>query len=338
MLTVITAVRNRLVFLILLWSCQQQHVEDKELQILSVGLTPYVGEVATFIALEEGFFEEEGLAVHIVINTSGVESMKQLLDGKVDVAHSSEAPLMHALVDSTFHPHAIRKDLRVISNMILSNRLQKIIIRKENPIINPTTENRSLVGLVRNSQSEYHFDSFLLEHQLEPDRFELVNLTPAEIKPALQNGVIQATAIWEPYATDILRSLGKEVVEAETKLVYNSLWLAVVPQELLLEKPALAIGYLKALRKAQEFILKNPSRAIDILEKNTQMPRDLLEMVRDELDYYLSLGEKTLIVLDWQQEWMNKRGIGVGNRLDPKIILDYKPLSIAFPQGISVLE
>lgn len=56
---------------------------------------------------------------------------------------------------------------------------------------------RKRVGLVKNSQSEYHFDSFLLKHQL--DR---------------------------------------------------------VKQELLVEKPELAIAYLKALRKAEEFVVK----------------------------------------------------------------------------------
>ncbi len=146
--------------------------------------------MATFIARDEGYFEEEGLDVKILINPSGVVSIKQLLEGSIDIAHCSETLLMYALLDSTFNPGHKNAELRIISNMIMSNRIQKIIASTAKGILSPKDFVGKKVGLVKNSQSEYHLDGFFLENQIDHKKVGTVNLNPEEILSSLQNGEI----------------------------------------------------------------------------------------------------------------------------------------------------
>jgi len=58
-------------------------------------------------------------------------------------------------------------------------------------------------------------------YHLNVDDVELVYLAPNEMANALDNDNISAAAIWEPYAFEIKKKLGAEVIILDTDSLYT---------------------------------------------------------------------------------------------------------------------
>lgn len=317
-------------------ACSQK--ESVEVIPLKVGVTAFVGEVATFIAQEKGYFADEGLDVSIKINNSGVESMKQLLDGDLDLAHTSESPLLYALLDSTFHHAKPNSELQILANMVLSNRIQKIISRKSLGILEPKDLEGKKVALVKNSQSDYHFDSFLLENDLDRNDMTILDYTPELQKAALKNGDVDAVVVWEPHGTHLLELMPDDTFEMQTSLTYSTLWLAISLRSLEEQKPGASTRYLRSLLRAHEYIYENPEEVIALTVETTRVPESVIRKVRQEIDFYLSLSERMIMLLEWQQLWLEKKGIKQNSPIRINDYINYKPMGEVAPAAISVIR
>ncbi len=329
---------NRIILLsviFLLVSCNSNKSKENLISV-QIGVTNYIGEISTFVAKEKGYFEEEGLDVEIKINIAGVESMKQLLAGEVDIAHSTETPFLHAILDSTYYKGERKGNPQAFANMILANRNQKIVASRLNGEINqPLDIKGKKVGMVKKTQSEYHFDSFLLENQISQDEVEIIYMKPGEINKAIRNGEIDVAVIWEPHATHIIHDMKDKAYEIKIDLTHSSLWLAVSLDSYAKEKPEILVAYLKALRKAQSYVLKNPEETIDKLAKLTNTPKVVIKSIRDEFDYVLNLNERMLILLEWHQYWVIEK-----ENLQVRLVhigdfINYKPMEEAHPRGVT---
>ena len=320
-------------FVFLVLSCQVE--KSHELRPVEVGVTAYIGEIASFVAKEKGYFEEEGLDVTIKVNIAGVESMRQLLAGKIDIAHSSETPFIYALLDSSYYQGERKGVPQAFANMILANKNQKIIASQlKHNISNASDLKGKKIGLVKNSQSEYHFDSFLLENKIEEEEVELINMQPETINQAIRNGEIDVAVIWEPHATQVLHDMKEDAVEIKTSLTYSTLWLAVALDSYAEENKEIMVAYLKALRKAQNYILEHPDYAIKKMTEITGASETVIRNVRDEIDYVLSLNERLLILLEWHQNWLIKKESIKNNNVFIRDYINYKPLEEAYPVGV----
>lgn len=312
--------------------------ESIEVIPLKIGVTAFVGEVATFIAQEKGFFADEGLDVSIKINNSGVESMKQLLDGELDLAHTSESPFLYAVLDSNFHINMPDSDLQILANMVLSNRIQKIITRKKLGINQPRDLEGKKVAFVKNSQSDYHFDSFLLENNIDISKITTLDYTPELQKAALKNGDVDAVVVWEPHGTHLLELMPDDSFEMQTSLTYSSLWLAISTRSLEEQKPGASIRYLRSLLRAHEYIYNNPEQVIALTVETTRIPESVIRKVRQEIDFYLSLSERMIMLLEWQQLWLEKRGIKQASAIKINDYINYKPMEEVAPTAISIIR
>lgn len=327
--SIISGVTVVLLFL----SCQYE--KTPELKPVKIGVTAYIGEIASFVAKEKGYFEEEGLDVTIKINIAGVESMRQLLAGKIDIAHSSETPFMYALLDSNYYKGERKGVPQAFANMILANKNQKIIASQLNHSISTSSDLKGKrIGLVKNSQSEYHFDSYLLENKMDEGEVEIIDMNTDKINKAIRRGDIDIAVVWEPHATQILHDMKENAMEIKTNLTYSTLWLAVALDSYARENKDIMVAYLKALRKAQNYILKHPEYAIKKMVEITGASETVIRDIRDEIDYVLSLNERLLILLEWHQTWLLKKQ-GIENKnIFIRDFINYKPLEEAYPLGV----
>ena len=305
---------------------------------LKVGVTAFVGEVATFIAQEKGYFADEGLDVSIKINNSGVESLKQLLEGDLDLAHTSESPFLYALLDSNFHHSMPDSEIQILANMVLSNRIQKIISRKKLGILEPKDLEGKKIGLVKNSQSDYHFDSFLLENDMNISDMTVLDYSPELQKAGLKSGEIDAVVVWEPHGTHLLEMMPDDSYEMQTSLTYSTLWLALSLRSLEEQKPGASTRYLRSLLRAHEYIYENPEEVIALTVETTRIPESVIRKVREEIDFHLSLSERMIMLLEWQQLWLEKRGIKQTSAIRINDYINYKPMEEVAPNAISVIR
>lgn len=326
-------------FGLLKMGCNNQPERSGPVEMVSieVGVTSFIGEIATYIAQREGYFEEERLDVTIRVNQSGKESVRQLLSGEVDIAYMSETPFLYAALDSTYFDGQPAGEPVIFANMILASQIQRIVARTDAGLSGERYDLSGLrVGVTRGTQSEYHFDSFLLENQADTSAFEILNLTPAEQKEALRAGDIDVMVTWEPYASEMLAELGDQAHELRSRLTYSTLWLAVTLNQTAEHNPYLLAAYLRAIRRAQVYILDHRDEIVHLLAEETGARPEVIRDVMDYIDYELSLSERMYALISSQYRWMVARGSVPDDNVQIEERIVFYAMEEAYPMGITL--
>lgn len=324
----------------LLLGCRESGSEEnRNLKQVNIGITStYQGEAATYVAKEKGYFEDNGLDVTLKPNSSGRASMHDLFEGVVQIAHVAETPVIYTIMDTSYYPGEEVPPFQIFADKIYSHKIQKIIARKDHGI----TEAEDIVGkrvaIFQGTQLDYFFDSFLLEHQILNDEIEIVHMNPWEQVEAIQNGEIDVTVIWEPYASYIQKELGENAVYLNTDLTYSTLWLSAVLNTYAESNPEVLTAYLKALLTAQDYIRKNPEYSQELVARKTNVPTDVVKSLWNEIDFELSLSERMLTLLEDQARWMIRNDLADTTIQNIEQYIRFSPMEEVHPRGITIVR
>ena len=332
------AVGAWVVLLVAVLGCGTRHGADtKEWEELTVAITPFIGEAAIYVALDRGLFTKHGLRVTLRENQAGPISLGQLRRGEADIAHCSETPFLFALQDSLAAGPRRIPSMRIIADMIVARQVQKIVARRSAGVELPQDIRGRRVGLPLGTQAEYHLDALLLEQQIRPEQIQLVDMPPAALPAAIRQGEVDAIAIWEPFATQIVRELGDDAVVLPTRLTISTLWLAVVREQDLRDRPGVYTAYLRALHEAHQYIVREPGHAMDLLAPRVGVAREVLEISWLELDHELSLSERMLTIMEDHGRWMEEKGLGT-RHIDLSELLSTAPLDSCCPGAVTFIR
>ncbi len=319
--------------------CSQSNTEWKgELRPVKIGITPSLTETATYVAKERGYFEKNGLEVTLTPSLSGSAALYDLLNGTVQIAHVTEAPVIYALMDSSYYPGIPTPPFRIFADMVYSNKTQKIVARKDHGITEPLDIVGKKVALLKGTHLDYFFDSFLLEHQIYEDEFEILNMNLSEQMDAIKNGEIDVAVMWEPYASYTYDELGDSAVFLDTELTYSTLWLSAALDSYAESNPEILVSYLEAIEDAQEYIREHPDYAQQLLSSRTDVPVHVIESLWNEIDYELSLSERMLTLLENQARWMIRSNVADTSVQNMQQLINFSPMQEVQPRGITVIK
>jgi NitT/TauT family transport system substrate-binding protein len=327
-------------FCILLAGCNQSDGgQDANLTQVTIGITSsYQGEATTYVAKERGYFKENGLDVTLKSNPSGKASLRDLFEGRVQIAHVAETPAVYSIMDTSYFGEMSVPPFQIFADKIYSHKIQKIIARRDQGI----TEAEDIVGkkvaLYQGTQLDYFFDSFLLEHQILDDEIEILNMSPEEQVDAIQTGVIDVSVTWEPYASYIQHELGENAISLDTDLTYSTLWLSAALNSYAESNPDVLISYLEAIKMAQEYIRENPEYAQKLLAQKTDVPIDVVEPLWTEIDFELSLSERMLTLLEDQARWMIRNDLADTTIQNMEEFINFGPMEEVHPRGITIVR
>lgn len=171
-----------LVFLIAgLSACGEKDEGENEMSAITVGITgTFLGEAATYMAEEKGFFEEHGLQVTLKRNPSGGDSIREMFREDVDIAHVAETPVVASWIDPAYIEKQPVPPFQIFANMINAFEIQGIIARKDHGIDGPADIAGKRIAVYKGTQLDYYLGSFLLENQISRDELDLVDMHPAE--------------------------------------------------------------------------------------------------------------------------------------------------------------
>jgi ABC-type nitrate/sulfonate/bicarbonate transport system substrate-binding protein len=328
-----------LILLLIVGGCQNQDDTSRAHTEVRVGITKsFLGEGATFVAQEQGYFKDYGLNVQFEENTSGSKSIRELFQGTVDIAHVAETPVVYSLVDSSYYKGKQVPSFQIFADMIYADEIQHIVGRKEADIESPEDIAGKKVGVYQDTQLDYFLDSFLLEYQVPKRSLTLLDITPVEQLTAITNGEIDVAVTWEPYATYIKQKLEAKAVFLDTKLTYSTLWLAVTLDSYGNKNSEVLINYLKAIRKAQTYIEENPRSAQELLAKRTGVPIEAVRATWENLDFELSLSERMITLLDDQSRWMARNNLADTSGFDFRSLINFEPMRTVYPEGVTVIQ
>jgi NitT/TauT family transport system substrate-binding protein len=257
---------------------------DGEAKALRVGyLQGDIHHLPLWVALEKGMFPKEGIQVEVGgIFRAGPEEMSAFSAGALDVGYVGLAPTITAFANKTV-------DVSVVAQVNMEG--SQIVVKQGSGIKDMMELKGKTIAIPGYSTVQ----DFLLRKALQvkdfnPNDYKIVVLKPPEMIAALAGSQIEAFIAWEPFPS---KSITSGI--ATTLMKSREIWpghpccVLVVQSDLIKNSPELVYSYVKAHKKAIEFVNSNIEEARKIASKYTGMDESTIKFAMDNVKYEAKL-------------------------------------------------
>lgn len=257
-----------------------------------------VGWAPFFVAMDKGFFIENGINVNDVAVQTGDESMKALISNSADIALAGIIPYSFVALDN--------ENIKIISQAAYNSDNQ-IIAKKSAGISKPEDLKDKNIGYAKTTASDIGIQQFLENWGIKKEDVNLINLKPLAMPGALAAGQIDAYSVWEPAIINGRKLLGDEAIifdDAKSTYTWHS---AIMAHKDYIEKHKVELKkFIAAWKKAEEYIKVNPDESISITAKYTNIPAEFLKQVWSKYEFYIGLKDVETI-LNTDLKWANQQ-------------------------------
>ena len=293
---------------------------------LRIAASPAPVSLPLYVAQQRGFFADEHLEVTITDCIGGTRCLRQLLDGKADLATTSEMPV----VLQAF----AKADVAIVATMVHANDNLKLIARKASGVTASEQLDGHKVGVIAGTSSQYLLETHLLNVGVDPHRVAMVPLQAEETVAALRSGRIDAVAVWEPFGYAALH--GADAVGLRLPLSggyiesYN-----LVARRALFRRDDELVRLLRAIERAEQFIQASPAQAQAILREQLKLDQRFVDWVWAGLGFRLSLDQALVSTMEGEARWAQREGhVAGGARPNVLTLIHAGPLKSVKPEAV----
>jgi len=256
--------------------------------------------LVAYVAEAEGYFNREGVSIQMRECSSGRACYQLLSEGRVDLAMAAE---LLVTLNSFKHP-----DLVIVATVSTSSHQIKLVARRSAGIATPGQLAGKRVGTVAGTSAQYFLDSWLVFHGMDPRQVVIVSLAPDQLVAALQHREVDAIAIWEPLASAAVAKLVDDGIVLPSPRLYTQHFSLVTARQLIASRDADLEKVLRALLRAQNFIVDEPGKAAKILRTRLSIEPALAEVSLKEHDFRIRLDQTLLTTMSSQARWAVREG------------------------------
>ncbi|MBM6837943.1 ABC transporter substrate-binding protein, partial [Clostridium saudiense] len=178
----------------------KDNVEEKTKELKTVRLNEVVRSVfysPLYIAINEGFFEEEGLSIDLSTGQGADKTMQQLLSGNVDIGFSGPEQVIYIYNQG-------REDYPVVFAQLTQKDGSFLVGREEEEDFDwKSLEGKELIGGRPGGIPEMALEYVLKENSLDPtnDVSMVTNIDFTATAGAFKSGTGEYVALFEPTAS-----------------------------------------------------------------------------------------------------------------------------------------
>jgi NitT/TauT family transport system substrate-binding protein len=230
--------------------------------VIGLPVTGGLCEAPFYIAIEKGFYDEEGLKWKEFKMDSGT-AMNHLTTGQIDVTNNLLATLIQPIANGL--------DIKI--PLALHTGCVKVLVRQDSPIRGPRDLKGKTIGVASlNSSTKVIPSRVLASLGLKPDGdgadVTWVIYPSAELPLALERGLVDAIGIGDP-ASSIIENAGqgRVIINNATDDILKNEFCCVTPvrTETLARHPATVAKFLRAIQKASKWVQENPDETARII-------------------------------------------------------------------------
>ena len=250
------------------------------------------------IADVKGFFTEEGLNVQFQMHTFGKSALGAVLENKADLATVAETPVMFAVNK--------REKLFIVAGIFTTSRNNALIGRKDKGISQPTDLRGKRIGYSAGTTGDFFMDSLLAVNGIERTEVVPVDLKPEQMFEYLTSGGVDAASTWNPPLALLRKAFGENAVTFFDKHIYTQTFTIAGQQEFVQNNPETIKRFLRALIKAEQFILEHNDEAQTIVAGKLKIGNDDFRELWSGFRYHVSLDRLLIITLQDETRWAIK--------------------------------
>lgn len=249
------------------WCCGV--VRAQTMQTLNIYVVKNLLASPNFVALENGYWAEQGLDVQMKLAGSGRIVVQALQAG--------DARLGHVAISGTL-PVARAGGDRLISVMPYYNDpgymgragAYAIIGRRDRGIDpgNPASMVGKTIGFTAGTD-EYYLKQWFRRQKLDIAKSQLVSVLPEDMPVTVSQGLVDAVVPWEPYGSQVVRELGANAAvmsRGEAGLISDNVGI-VGKEDWIKAHPDIVEKFATGLAMAAKFIRDNPHDTAEIVAR-----------------------------------------------------------------------
>lgn len=283
-----------------LLSCSGDRQSGAQPATIVVGIPPLEQNILLYIADHENFFGKNGLRIVLKDYPTGVAAIEALRKGEVDIAEAAEFPFVRALFE--------HKELRIIAcNDKFEN--DYLLAHKDRGITEVSHLRGKKIGLARGTITEFYLDRFLMLNGMKIRDVRLVDLEPSRFIRAFAEGEVDAVIAWQPYVYrmqlqvhDGLAWKAQSGQPVFGVLIADDRWLA--------KNRDPVVRFLKSLHEAENFIVRHPGKAMEILQDRLGYDESYVATVWPLHKFSLTLDQALVIAMKDEALWLSGKKLG----------------------------
>jgi NitT/TauT family transport system substrate-binding protein len=324
-----------LTLLVLMAGCEQrEEPASPGQQATPLAVTICHGSVTDIlprIALEQGYFSEEGLTVTLKDLSDGKQAFDGLLQGECNFAVSGAPPIV--LADPQNTPFAI------LATLLADDDSTSIIGRRDRGIAKPRDLKGKRIGVKKGVTGHFFLDLFMMKHGLGQNEVVRVFMEPDTFQAALAGGEIDGFSMTNRVVNDTAQTLGDQgVVFAEPGL--NLL------HGILTTRPDIPFNLqvvpkvLKALVRAEQYAKSEPAAAKVLVARGGNLSTREVEAIWGRATIEVVLYNTLFVHLEDQYRWQVERGGAVAPAIMPNYLNHVLPgyLQAIKPDAVSIIK
>lgn len=271
------------------------------------------------LALEKGYFAEEGLEAATMKLGDGKSAMEAFLGGECTFGIMGDPPV----VKQAF----VRDDFAVIASLSNSANTTKILARKDQGIVEGKDLKGKRIGVKKGVSSQIFADLYLKKKGIARSEVHFQELDLKDMPSALMTGDIDAYSSSNMYLLEGKRLLGDRALVLSEPGFYLANTYLIAKRELLAKNPELPRRVMKALDKADKNIAQNPQEAKTLITRVLKLSAADAGNILNEENHTLILGQRQLDSLNMHAGWMiETRGAEKKTPPDFRKLIELAPL------------
>ena len=291
---------------------------DASDNVLKIGRQP--GDVVTTIALEKGFFEEEGLDVEVSVFSYGPPIVEALTSGDLDVGLLGDQPAFSAISNGV--------GIEIFSAVGSSNQRHGLIARDDSGIESLEDLKGKKVAVPVGSNAQPLLYIYLEAAGLTDSDVEIVNLGVTDAETSIIAGDIDAAVVYEPHFTSVATEENGVHVVTDAEGYKDYVTLEVLRTDYAKENPEQIAKLLRAWNKAIEWANENQEEAAQIVYDADGVDKETTLKYFETTEVHLNLTESDVKAIVAGEEQSYKYGL-IENDFDVNDYINYEYLELA---------
>lgn len=245
-----------------------------EKDTLNVGIVPVPDAAPLYIAIQKGYFKEEGLTVKPQVITASPEATAKLVNGSMDLALFNYVALFVAQDKGA-------AKFKVVSNSFqATNNSFAVMAGKDSGITSPAQlKGKKVAVAALQSITHLLMTTALAEHGLKEEDVKAVPMPLPNMEAALKQGSVDAIAAVEPFVSSSQKGGAKNVldlVDGPNKDFPIAGWAGT--EEWYSKYPKTAAAFQRAMTKALQ-TASNREEVVKVIPTYSKIPAEVASTI-----------------------------------------------------------
>lgn len=316
-------------FLALLLALTLAGCSGKAPETLSFADIDQMGNAPVYVALAKGYFADENLSVDFQRFTSGRDALAATLSGQTDAGISYSLPVAKAVYAG--------QPLRILTTVHRAALYEGLVVRRDRGIETTADLKGRKVGVVPGSTSVYLLHLARLEAGLAAGDLTEVPMKPEDGPDLIASGAVDAISIWPPNLQNAVAKLPEGVGKVIYVPAYTQMSMLVTTPENLLNKREALQRFVRALVRAEEFILEQDAEARELVTRHlSKQPATSIHRDWQISHYQLRLDNLMLTALTNELTWLAGQQTPPGPVPEMAPLLAPELLAAVRPQAVTL--